>query len=162
MQRDSDPWPSSRVLTELQRRGADRAGPPRALGRGRGTPLIFSQELRWHGLDLGLEFQRHRDGRGDWLCLTLPPWDALVTALAAEELLWELVDACAAACGARYGSLGDGEALEPQPVGAGSWDASISRHIGLLLPETAARTLRRELAAAYRVLPESDLTVVLR
>ncbi|MBV9525448.1 MAG: hypothetical protein JOZ46_06500 [Candidatus Dormibacteraeota bacterium] len=158
---EDDPWPLSRALTELQRMGAEREGSPRALGAGRGVPLVHSQELRWHGVTLVLEALHVQGGAFDEVILGLPAWDELEQALPSEEELWTLVDTVAAACEARHGALGDGEAfLLDTPEDEAAWQRRLARHTGLLVtepPSTFAAT-----ACPYRTLPRSGLTVLLR
>ena len=43
--RDSDPWPLSRAVADLAAGGASLAERPRALGSGRGIPLVHSQRM---------------------------------------------------------------------------------------------------------------------
>lgn len=158
---ERDPWPLSRALTELQRMGAEREGTPRALGAGRGIPLVHSQELRWQGCTVVLEAHHVRLGQFDEVILGLPAWDELETSLPSEDMLWELVDTVAEACVARHGALGDGEAfILEAPADDATWQRRLARHTGLLAELEPA--LFAGLAAPYLTLPRSGLTVFLR
>ncbi|MBV8526719.1 MAG: hypothetical protein JOZ75_00230 [Candidatus Dormibacteraeota bacterium] len=147
---DSDPWPLSRVVADVLTMGASRADRPHAVGPGRGVPIIHRQDLRWHGCDLHLE-ARHIDRLAE-VSIELPPWDELTERVEAEDAVWELVDTVAAACDARWGALGDGEALGDAP--------DPRRHIGVLVPERDGDAFG--ITRAYAVLPRSGFAVVLR
>ena len=78
--RDSDPWPLSRAVADLAAGGASLAERPRALGSGRGIPLVHSQRMLWRGTTLELEAHHLRDGGNDEVSVTLAAWDELTTA----------------------------------------------------------------------------------
>jgi len=157
----NDPWPLPRALTELGGIGVRRQGPPRTLGRGHGMPLLSSQELRWSGCELYIEVAG--DGRGGVEAgLSLPSWDELVDAVAAEDAVWELVDAAAAALDAGWGAIGDGAALASlrRPATPAEWLAVLDRHLGVLVPE--GEGVGGAVACRYRTLPLAGLDVLLR
>ena len=148
---DRDPWPLTRVMTELTALGARAVGRPHALGSGRGMPLLHRQAWRWGECELHVE--AHHAGGVDEIAVELPPWDELVELVAAEDILWRLIDTIAAASDARWGVIGDGEALEPGPP-------SLRRHACILVADD--RCGARGVAATYTTLPLSGLTVLLR
>jgi hypothetical protein len=154
------PWPSARALTAALGAGARRSGPPRTVGAGRGLPLITGQPLLWAGVDLELECHAHPSGvvESD---LVAPPWDELVTAAAAEEEWWELVDAVLAAVDARHGAVLDGEALDIAEPSAALLGARLRRHLGVLVGEHLAGAAGAA-AVGYRSLPRSGLVLLLR
>jgi len=147
------PWPFTLALTELGRLGAVAAERFRSLGRGRGEPLLASQELLWRGCPVHLE-----TAAGE-ASLALPAWDRMAETEANEDGFWELVDTFAAAVGARHGAIGDGEALAPPGA---AWQGAIERHLALLLPPAVAGDLGTWRVDRYRELPLSGLAVLLR
>ena len=154
------PWPSARALSALVAGGAGRDGPPRTAGAGRGLPLLAAQRLHWCGLGLEIEFHAGRDARVE--CnLIAPSWDELAAAPTDEDAWWELVDAFCAAVDARHGAVVDGEAVDPQEPTAAGVASRLRRHLGLLVPERLVPTVGAA-ADAYRVLPRSGLTLLLR
>jgi hypothetical protein len=151
-----EPWPFTLAVTELTRLGATPVERFRSLGAGRGDPLIASQDLTWQGHPLRLEAVTLRDGAAE-VALDLPPWDELTAGEATEAMLWDLVDALAAAVDARHGAIGDGEPLSPlDPL-----DAALRRHLVVLAPAVLASSAGW-LAADYLELPRSGLHVLLR
>jgi hypothetical protein len=84
--------------------------------------------------------------------MELPAWDELSARIEHEDGVWDLVDTVAAACDARWGALGDGEALGDTP--------DLRRHIGVLVPEREGDSFG--ITRAYAVLPKSGLAVLLR
>ncbi|HEX3604768.1 MAG TPA: hypothetical protein VH134_02510 [Candidatus Dormibacteraeota bacterium] len=155
-----DPWPSARALSALVAEGATRDGPPRTAGAGRGLPILSAQRLRWCELDLEMEFHAGRDARVE--CnLIAPSWDELAAAPTTEDAWWELVDAFCAAVDARHGAVVDGEALDPDEPTPAGLAARLRRHLGLLVPEHLAAAAGSR-ADAYRILPRSGLTLLLR
>ena len=159
--RDSDPWPLSRVVTELTAAGASLAERPRALGTRRGIPLVHSQVMAWCGTTLELEAHHLRDEGHDEVSVTLPPWDELVHVVAREDDVWEMVDVVAAAIAPRFGVIGDGEAIGSTRC---ETDADVRnllrRHIGVVVHAYAAR-VPSAVANAYRSLSRSGMIVVL-
>lgn len=154
---ERDPWPFSLALTALQRLGATAEARFRSLGAGRGEPLLASQELAWRGVPLLLETDRRE------AALSLPCWDELADSEATEEDFWELVDAFAAAVDAAHGALGDGEALGLEAPGdAAALRRALGAHHALLVGAGCDAPGAGWLAAAYRELPLSGLTVLLR
>jgi hypothetical protein len=154
------PWPSARALDVLLATGAARCGPPRAVGAGRGLPLIASQALRWAGVELEVECVAHPAGLVE-SALTAPTWDELAGAAATEAEWWELVDGFLAAVDAHHGAVTDGEALDPSEPSLRTLPARLGRHLGLLVGEPLA-TAAGSWAAAYRRLPRSGLVLLLR
>jgi len=153
---ERDPWPFSLALTELARLGAVGEERFRAVGSGRGEPLIASQELRWRSCALHVETLATRDGTRE-AALALPSWDELCErSEATEEDFWELVDAFAAAVDAEHGAIVDGEAL------ASAGPPAIEDHVAVLLPTGAAAHQSGSRSARYRDLPRSGLSVLLR
>ena len=148
--RDADPWPLSRAVADVASLGATRADRPHAVGSGRGVPIIHRQEMRWHGCDLHLEAQ-HIAGLAE-VCAELPAWDELTECIENEDEVWDLIDTVAAACDARWGALGDGEALGDAP--------DLRRHAGVLVAERDSRAFG--ITHAYTALPKSGLFVLLR
>ena len=148
--RDSDPWPLSRAVADAASLGATRGDRPHAVGSGRGIPTIHRQDMRWRGCDLHLEAQRVA-GLAE-VSLELPAWDELTERIEDEDTVWDLVDAVAAACEARWGALGDGEALGDTP--------DLRRHAGVLVQEHDSRMFG--ITHTYTVLPKSALHVLLR
>jgi len=154
---ERDPWPFTLALTTLQRLGATAGTRFRSLGAGRGEPLLASQELAWRGCPLLLETDRRE------AALTLPSWDEMADSQATEEDFWELVDAFAAAAGAAHGAIGDGEALDPPAPGSSeTLRHALGAHHALLVPGGCDGVSPAWLAAPYRELPLSGLTVLLR
>jgi hypothetical protein len=154
------PWPSARAVSALLAEGATRAGRPRAVGAGRGLPLVAAQPLRWAGLELEVECRAAGDGLVE--CdLAAPPWDGIAAADATEDGWWELVDAFLAAVDARHGAIVDGEAVDPVEPSAESLRARLRRHLALLVPEHLATAAGAD-AAVYRTLPRSGRAVLLR
>ena len=148
--RDTDPWPLSRVVAEAVSLGATRGDRPHAVGSGRGVPIIHRQEMRWRGCDLHLEAQ-HVGGFAE-VCIELPAWDELTERIEDEDAVWDLVDTVAAASDARWGALGDGEALGDAP--------DLRRHAGVLVPERESDAFG--ITHTYTVLPKSGLCLLLR
>jgi hypothetical protein len=142
-----DPWPFTLAVTELGRLGAVAVDRFRALGGGRGEPVLASQAMEWRACPLHLE--THTGGEAT---LELPSWDELAATELSEVDVWELVDTFAAAVDAERGSIGDGESL-----GAG-----VADHIALLVPGGEAALPHPWLATRYRDLPRSGLSVLLR
>ena len=110
--RDGDPWPLSRVVTELAASGSSLSERPRALGSGRGIPLAHTQRMSWCGTTLELEAHHLRDAGHDEVSVTLAPWDELTTTIAGEDEVWNMLDTVAAGIMPRFGTIGDGEAIE--------------------------------------------------
>lgn len=160
--RDDDPWPLSRVVTELAAAGASLAERPRALGTGRGIPLVHSQVMTWCGTTLELEAHHLRDEGHDEVSVMLPPWDELVCVVAHENDMWEMIDVVAAAIVPRFGVVGDGEAIGSTRC---ETDADVRdllrRHIGVIVYAYAAR-VPAGFASAYRSLSRSGMIVMLR
>ena len=148
--RDTDPWPLSRAVAEVANLGATRGDRPHAVGSGRGVPIIHRQEMRWRDCDLHLEAQ-HASGLAE-VCVELPAWDELAHCIEDEDAVWDLVDTVAAACDARWGALGDGEALGATP--------DLRRHIGVLVRERDSHAFG--ITRTYTVLPKSGLHLLLR
>lgn len=146
---DTDPWPLSRAVADVMSVGGTRGDRPHAVGSGRGVPIIHRQEMRWEGCYLHLEAQ-HVGGLAE-VCMELPAWDEL-TERTDEDAVWELVDTVAAACDARWGALGDGEALGDSP--------DLRRHAGVLVHERDSHAFG--ITHTYAVLPKSALHVLLR
>jgi hypothetical protein len=159
---ERDPWPFMLAITELRRLGATGAERFRSLGRGRDEPVLAAQELAWHGCPLHLSTLAGRDGVRE-ASIELPSWDELERSQAAEADFWELVDAVAAAVGARHGAIGDGEPLDaPAAAGRAGRTADLDRHLALLLPAVDAEDVGAWRAARYRELDRSGLVVLLR
>ena len=148
--RDTDPWPLSRVVADLASLGATRGDRPHAVGSGRGVPIIHRQEMRWRDCDLHLEAQLV--GGLAQVSMELPAWDELIECIECEDTVWDLVDSVAAACDARWGALGDGEALGDAP--------DLRRHAGVLVPDRDSRVFG--ITHVYAVLPKSALHLLLR
>jgi hypothetical protein len=155
------PWPLSRALVELVRFGLRPSGRFRSLGAGRGRPLIHSQQAEWCGLPVHLESLVTQGGRVVEAALEAPPMDRVMQH-AEERAWWGLVDVFARAVDGVHGALTDGEAvvMEPAPDAA-EWCRRLRRHVGILVPDRLASSLAPA-GAAYRYLPTSGLTVVLR
>lgn len=157
------PWGFSRAVAELRRLGAEPVGRFRALGRGRGLPLVASQDLLWAGLSLDLEVVGDASGRPVEAALRLPPWDELVASPTLDEaFVWDLVDVVAAALDVEWGAVGDGAAIDPlgRPTEVQTWAAVLERHVGLLVPPRVEIPVSA--AAIVERLWRSDLLVVLR
>lgn len=146
----SDPWPLSRIVADVLSMGALRADRPHAVGSGRGVPILHRQDMKWRDCALHLEAQ-HVDGVAE-VSMELPAWDELTERVEEEDAVWALVDTVAAACDARWGALGDGEALGDRP--------DLRRHIGVLVPERDSDSFG--MTHSYRELPKSGLSVLLR
>jgi hypothetical protein len=154
---ERDPWAFSLAITELARQGAAAEERFRALGSGRGEPLLASQELRWRSCPVHVETLLARDGTRE-AALALPSWDELCDCAAAtEDDFWALVDGFAAAVDAEHGAIVDGEPLEapPRPLG-------IDRHLAVLVPAVSVDSIEDWRAARYRDLSRSGLAVLLR
>ena len=122
----------------------------------------YSTELWWHGCPLAVESYHDVHGGGGELAISAPSWDELATRLPGEDSYWELIDAAAAAAGARYGAVLDGEPLEAdEPAGVEAWEAMLRRHLGVLA-RSGCFGVSPALAAHYRELPLSGLVVLLR
>lgn len=148
--RDTDPWPLSRVVADVASLGATRGDRPHAVGSGRGVPIIHRQDMQWQRCDLHLEAQR-LGGLAE-VSMEMPAWDELTECIEDEDAVWELVDTVAAACDARWGALGDGEALGDAP--------DLRRHAGVLVQERDIHAFG--ITHTYAVLPKSGLHVLLR
>ena len=96
------PWPLARVLAELASLGATPTERTRALGSGRGTPVIASSELRWHGCPLAVESFHDVSGGAGELAISAPSWDELTALLPGEDAYWELIDTTADASVSHY------------------------------------------------------------
>ena len=161
-QRPEDPWPISRALAELAAHGMARSEQRRALGSGRGMPILATQGLRWQGCDFELEMLHHVAARRGEAALIGPPWDDLVLTGGNEDDWWQLVDVFANAVQARHGAVVDGEPIDlDEAVDESEWRRRLRRHVALLVPSEAVPCLGAA-ADAYHVLPLSGLTVVLR
>lgn len=158
---EHDPWPFVLALTELRQLGATGAERFRSLGRGRGEPVLASQDMVWRGCPLHLLTLAAADGVRE-ASLELPSWDELVGGEATEADFWELVDVVAAAVGARHGAIGDGEPLDAPAVARPGWEDAVARHLAVLLPGADAAEVGAWRAARYRDLPLSGLVVLLR
>jgi len=159
---ERDPWPLARVLAELASLGGRPTERTRALGSGRGTPVIASSELRWHGCPLAVESFHDVGGGAGELAISAPSWDELTALLPGEDAYWELIDTAAMAAGARYGAVVDGEPLETEePAGVAAWEEMVRRHLGVLA-RPGSFGAGPALAAPYRELPLSGLAVLLR
>lgn len=145
-----DPWPLSRVVATLAAEGAARVDRPHALGSGRGVPILHRQQMTWRGCDLHLEAQRLQSSAE--VSLELPAWDELAESVAAEDMVWGLVDTVAEACDARWGAIGDGEALGDTP--------DLRRHPAVLVPEREADAFG--ITRPYAILHKSGLALLLR
>ncbi len=160
--RDDDPWPLTRVINELRAAGASMAERPRALGSGRGIPLIHSQVMAWCGTTLELEAHHLHDDGGDEISVTLPSWDELMGVVPHEDEVWEMLDIVTAGIMPRFGIIGDGE-----PAGALRCETSddlralLRRHTGVLVAEYSPGLTAAE-ACRYRELPRSGAIVLLR
>ena len=148
--RDTDPWPLSRAVAEVASLGATRGDRPHAVGSGRGVPIIHRQDMQWRGCDLHLESQLVA-GLAE-VSMELPAWDELTACIEDEDAVWDVVDTVAAASDARWGALGDGEALGDAP--------DLRRHAGVLVPECDSSAFG--ITHTYTVLPKSGLHVLLR
>lgn len=148
--RAGDPWPLSRVVIAASARGAERRDRPHAAGAGRGVPILHRQEMTWQGCALHLEAQRLQDTAE--ITIELPPWDEICAQVDGEDALWQLIDTIAGACDARWGAIGDGEALGTAP--------DLRRHVGVLVREHDARDF--DGVRPYTVLERSGLAVLLR
>jgi hypothetical protein len=155
------PWPLSTALAEMGRLGLRPTDRFRSLGRGRGQPLIHSQEADWRGLAVHLESLVTSGGDVVEAALALPGMDEVVCRVGEDEW-WELVDVFATAVDAAHGALVDGEPLDLEPAGsAPDWHRRIGDHLALLLPPEADAE-PGPAACAYTTLPASGLLVVLR
>ena len=160
--RDGDPWPLSRVVSELVATGASLAERPRALGSGHGIPLVHSQVMAWGGTVLELEAHHLRDEGSDDVSVTLPPWDELNAAVPREDDFWGMLDIVAAAITPRFGIIGDGEAIGVSRCETrADARALLSRHTGLLT-YTYSTQFPAALASAYRELPLSGMLAFIR
>ena len=155
-----DPWPSARALDALLAAGAERVGPPRAVGAGAGRPLIASQLLRWAGVELEVECVAMTEDVVE-SNLVAPPWDELAGGAPGEDAWWELADVFLAAVDARHGALVDGEAVELDEPSPATLHLLVRRHLALLVPESLAGCAGAA-ADAYRLMPRSGLVVLLR
>jgi len=156
-----DPWPLSRVVTELVLTGASMGQRPRALGSGRGIPLVHSQILAWRGTTLELEAHTLRDGGSDEVSITLPAWDELAAGITVEDDVWEVIDIVAAAIVPSFGIIGDGEAIGATRCETGKdLRALLPRHIGVLVPGYTS-ALEDEGVTPYRELPRSGMIVII-
>jgi hypothetical protein len=160
--RGGEGWPLTRLLADVSGLGARRVAAPRAVGSGRGAPLIHSTELRWHACDVFVE-ARHDSASGRHeVSIELPPWDELCSRVEHEAELWDLLDVVAAASDAQHGTIGDGEATELElPEDEREWEQRCRRHIGVLAPASVAE-MRLRSACVYRALPQSGLCMFLR
>ena len=157
-----DPWPLSRVVTELVRGGASMAERPRALGSGRGIPLVQSQVLSWQGTTLELEAHHLRDGGSDEMSVTLPAWDELAAVVSREDDVWEMIDLTAAAIAPRFGIIGDGESIGSSLCEtAAGIRALMRRHTGVLVHAYSSALANAD-ASPYRELPCSGMVALIR
>jgi hypothetical protein len=147
---DRDPWPLSRVVASVCSLGAERGDRPHAAGAGRGVPIVHRQELTWSGCTLLLEAHRLADSAE--VSLELPSWDELTDIVAEELAVWDLVDTVADACDARWGAIGDGEALGAAP--------ELRRHVGVLVRPADSTSFG--ITRPYLVLERCGLAVLLR
>jgi hypothetical protein len=161
---ERDPWPFTLAVTALARAGARGDERFRALGAGRGDPLIASQQLTWRGCPLHLEtVVLGSSGGAAEVALALPSWDEMTaTAEATEDAFWDLVDAVAAAVSAVHGAIGDGEPLGPAPNGPAALARALALHPALLVDGPVVAEGAGWRAAHYRELPASGLHVLLR
>ncbi len=160
--RDGDPWLLSRVVSELVATGASMAERPRAIGRGRGMPLVHSQALRWCDTSLELEAHHLRDAGDDEVSITLPAWDELVAVLPNEDSVWDMVDLVATAIAPRFGIVGDGESIGSASCEtAADMRALLRRHVGVITHAYSA-ALPLAGASVYRELPRSGFIAVIR
>lgn len=160
--RDSDPWLLSRAVSELVAGGASLGDRPRALGTGRGIPLIHSQMMSWQGTTFELEAHHLRDKGNDEVSVTLPPWDELAGVVAHEDDVWEMLDTVAAAITPRFGIIGDGEAigLDRSETHA-DLRVLLRRHTGIITYAYATHP-PDVIASAYRDLPRSRMIAFIR
>jgi hypothetical protein len=155
------PWPLSSALTELGRLDVRPNERFRSLGRGRGQPLIHSQEATWRGLDVHLESLVTSGGEVVEAALALPGMDEVVSRVSEDEW-WELVDAFAVAVDAAHGALVDGEPVELEAADSPQgWRRRVGDHLALLVPGSVDAEWE-PLACPYAALPASGLSVVLR
>jgi hypothetical protein len=155
------PWPLSSALTELGRLGVRPTERFRSLGRGRGRPLIHSQEAEWEGLTVHLESLVTVGGSMVEAALALPAMDEVVRRVD-EDRWWELVDAFVLAVDALHGALVDGEPVDLEAADTPlAWRRRVGDHLGLLVPP-GAEVDWEPLACVYTTLPASGLSVVLR
>lgn len=148
----------SEGLGQLRAGGLAPVGRFRSLGSGKGEPLTASHTLTAAGLEF--EFEVLVGGGVREAAFTAPGWTELQQALD-EDSWWNLVDRLAAAVGARFGALGDGEALAPElPSSASGWNVLMWRHMGILVPRLLEPDL--QMAQLYRMLPQSHLQLFLR
>ena len=125
---------------------------PRALGSGRGIPLVQSQVLRWHGTTLELEAHHLRDEGNDEVSVTVPSWDELVAVVPREDDVWEMIDLVAAAIAPRFGIIGDGESIgRSRCETAADMRSLLRRHIGVLVHAYASEIAFAD-ASPYREL----------
>jgi hypothetical protein len=155
---EGDPWPFTLAVTALAGAGARPDERFRALGTGRGIPLIASQQLTWRGCPLYLETVAAMDEAS----LVMPSWDEMAGSEATEDAFWDLVDTFAAAVGAVHGAVGDGEPLGQAPDHPAALAEALARHPALLVAPPLAAGGAGCRAARYRELPASGLTVLLR
>lgn len=160
--RDGDPWLLSRVVSELVATGSAMAERPRALGRGRGMPLVHSQTMTWCGTSLELEAHHLRDAGDDEVSVTVPAWDELIDVVPDEDSVWDMLDLVASAISPRFGIVGDGEAIgSTRCETAADLRALLRRHIGVLTHAYSPRLAPTE-ASVYRELPRSGLVAMIR
>lgn len=150
------PWPHVLALAALDRLGARRSDRPRSLGAGRGVPVMASQRVRLHGVDLEVEWCATTAG-GE-VSLVGPPGDELCGDGAVDEATWwDAVDAVCDAAGVRQAVICDEEA----PLPGGDVAALLGRHLGVLVPEWSVPDPCTG-ASALCVLPRSGLSVLVR
>jgi hypothetical protein len=161
--RDGDPWPLSRVVSELVAiTGASLAERPRALGSGHGMPLVHSQAMSWCGTVLELEAHHLRDEEGDDVSVTLPTWDELIAVVPHEDDVWEMLDIVATAITPRFGIIGDGAAIGVSRCETpADLRVLLSRHTGIITHAYSAQ-LPAALATPYRELPRSGMRAFIR
>jgi hypothetical protein len=155
------------ALVALQRLGAVRVERPRAVGAGRGQPVLASHALRWKDVDIDIDTFVDRTQTAE-ATLTLPSWDELVSSSWCEDDVWELFDTFADATSTRAAVISDGEASHPQLLDR-SLDAALDvdlelvlrRHVGLLVRAGVTVQVPPLLGVVYRVLPRSNLAVIL-
>ena len=154
------PWASARALGALSALGASAGGSPRAVGAGRGHPVLSSRLLELDGATVEVEAVVVGEGTPVEVTLRWPAFDELEP-LVDEARWWEVVDAVAAAVDARHGALVDGEAIDLADPEAADLAARLRRHAGLLVPERLAPAAGA-LACHHRTLERSGMAVLLR
>ncbi|MGD1034588.1 MAG: hypothetical protein ABR977_09160 [Candidatus Dormibacteria bacterium] len=155
------PWPLSVALTELGPLGLRVTERFRSLGRGRGQPLVHTQEASWCGLAVHLESLVSSGGTVVEAALALPGMDEVVLRVD-EDSWWELVDVFATAVDASHGALVDGEPVDlSPPESPRGWRRRVGDHLALLVP-SGTDVGWSPAGSLYTSLPSSRLEVVLR